>query len=401
MNRTIQTALEIPLEGVDPPKEFRLFRSGSNETTKGVFLFDEVSCKSVPEAVADWGNDFAVDYGHAMVDPSPLDPAQAGIAAGWFRPALRDGELWATEVRWTKRATAYIAAKEYRYISPFFEVDKEGRVVKFVNVALTNIPATYNLTPLVPASQADKKDAKTMKTKKKLSTEAEVKEAEVKEPEAMEEMTPPAAEKVETSMYEDILAQASALREMFAEGATPEQHATGREALEALIGALAVMVANEEPKEPEVEAEDKGGSKDEDAKGKDKEPMAMSLRMQAAAFPHLTAQVEALSARVAEFEAREISAKRESVLASHRTRGALTPAMEADKDFMGDLDGLVPAALDRLLSRLPGLKTGGPVRTRTPGVGLSDLEKQFAARFGISEESFKALDKTPKGASEE
>jgi hypothetical protein len=66
--------------------------------------------------------------------------------------------------------------------------------------------------------------------------------------------------------------------------------------------------------------------------------------------------------------------------------------MEADKAFMDDLAPLAPKALDRLLSKLPGLKTGAPVRTRTPGVGLSDLEKQFSARFGISEDAYKALD---------
>ncbi len=398
-NRTVQTALEISLEGADPPKEFRLFRAGANETTKGVFLFDDVSCKEVPAAVANWGNDFAVDYGHAMVDPAPLDPAQAGIAAGWFKPTLRDGELWAMNVRWTERALGYLRAKEYRYISPFFEVDKEGRVMRFINVALTNIPATYNLTPLVPASQVDKKDTKTMKTKKKLSTEAEV-----KEPKAMEEMAPPAEEpeaKVEASMGETMLAKAYEIQNLMGEEASAEDMAKGRLVLSQLIAMLAEMADSEEEMEPEVEAEDKGGSKDEDAKGKEKDPMALSLRMQAAAFPHLTAQVEALSARVREFEAREVGAERERVLTSHRTRGALTPAMEADKAFMDDLAPLAPKALDRLLSKLPGLKTGAPVRTRTPGVGLSDLEKQFAARFGISEEAFKALDNSPKGASED
>lgn len=399
VNRTAQLALEISLEGVEPPKEFRLFKAGTNETTKGVFLFDEVSCKEVPAAVANWGNDFAVDYGHAMVDPAPLDPAQAGIAAGWFQPALREGELWATNVRWTARAEGYIRAKEYRYISPFFEVDKEGRVMRFINVALTNIPATYNLTPLVPASQVDKKDNKTMKTKKKLSTEAEV-----KAPKAMEEMSPPAAEEpkaeVEASMGETMLAKAYEIQNLMGEEASAEDMAKGRLVLSQLIAMLAEMADSEEEMEPEVEAEDKGGSKDEDSKGKEKDPMALSLRMQAAAFPHLTAQVESLSARVRAFEAREIGAERERVLASHRTRGALTPAMEADKAFMDDLAPLAPKALDRLLSKLPGLKTGAPVRTRTPGVGLSALEKQFSERLGISEEAYKALDTTPQDTGE-
>jgi phage I-like protein len=389
-NRTVQTALEISLEGVDPPKEFRLFKAGANETTKGVFLFDEVSCKEVPAAVANWGNDFAVDYGHAMVDPAPLDPAQAGIAAGWFKPTLRDGELWAMNVRWTERALGYLRAKEYRYISPFFEVDKEGRVMRFINVALTNIPATYNLTPLVPASQVDKKDNKTMKTKKKLSTGAQV-----EEPKAMEEAAPEPA--VGASMGETMLAKAYEIQNLMGEEASAEDMAKGRKVLSQLIAMIAEMAAAEE--EPEVEMEDKGKDGKED-KEKEKDPMALSFRMQAAAFPHLTAQVEKLSAQVRAYAAKEADAERNTVLASHRSRGALTPAMEADKAFMDDLAPLAPKALDRLLSKLPGLKTGAPVRTRTPGVGLSALEKQFSERLGISEEAYKALDTTPQDTGE-
>nr|WP_297589450.1 phage protease [Roseibium sp.] len=44
-------------------------------------------------------------------------------------------------VEWTDAAAAAIGAKEYRYLSPLFGTDKKGRVVRFANVALVNMPA--------------------------------------------------------------------------------------------------------------------------------------------------------------------------------------------------------------------------------------------------------------------
>jgi len=356
----------------DVPKEFRLFRAGVNETTKGEFLFDEESCRSVGVAIVDWGNDFPVDYGHAMVDPTPVDPAQAGIAAGWFTPRLRDGELWATEVRWTKRAAAYIAAKEYRYISPFFEVDEDRRILRFINVALTNIPATYNLTPLVPASQAVKKDRK-MPTKKiapkKLSDPAK----EPVDPKAMEGN--PEEEVKTSSTGEAVIAKLTEARDAFAAATDAE----GLAAAMALLDEAIEMIADLEAAPV--------ASEDDPAK----DPEALSLRLQAAAVPHLKAQVEALSARLAEVENKSNADKRAKVLASHRSRGALTPSMEKDKALQADMAALSVEALDRYLGRFPGLPVGAPRPTRTATAGLSDLDREYAAKFGIPLSAYEDL----------
>src|ERR1700686_5124544 len=97
---TTQTRDLISLDSIDPmgpPKEFRIFAAGSIETTKGVFLFDEAAAAAVMQKVTEWGNDYPIDYGHSMLDGfSPADPADKNKAAGWFRPEIRNGELWAT-----------------------------------------------------------------------------------------------------------------------------------------------------------------------------------------------------------------------------------------------------------------------------------------------------------------
>ena len=46
-------------------------------------------------------------------------------AAGWITAMeMRDGVIWA-KVDWTGRAAVMIAAREYRFISPEFLVDKQ------------------------------------------------------------------------------------------------------------------------------------------------------------------------------------------------------------------------------------------------------------------------------------
>jgi phage I-like protein len=99
-----------------------------------------------------YGNRVTFDYAHAATDPE-RDPT-AGISAGSCQLELRSDGLWATDVRWTPRAAAHLAAKEWLYFSPTFAFEKKtGRITSLVNIALTNIPATRNMQPLVAASR--------------------------------------------------------------------------------------------------------------------------------------------------------------------------------------------------------------------------------------------------------
>ncbi len=142
-----------PEDPATPPKEFRLFRKGVNSSEKGDFTFDDAAAESVMEKAAEWGNRYPFDYCHMMLASHDApDPAEAGKAAGWFTPQLRDGELWACEISWTAKAASYIACKEYVYFSPAFNVDGDDRVQELTNVALTNLPAMHDINQLVAAS---------------------------------------------------------------------------------------------------------------------------------------------------------------------------------------------------------------------------------------------------------
>lgn len=134
----------------EPPKEFCLFQRGVNHTEKGDFLFDDAAAESVMSWFAAKGVDLPIDYEHEMVDGGVTGKK---LAAGWFGLEVRDGALWATNVRWTPAATAHLQDAEYRYFSPAFDYDQEsGRVAQLINFALTNRPAMNAIPALVAAS---------------------------------------------------------------------------------------------------------------------------------------------------------------------------------------------------------------------------------------------------------
>lgn len=157
--------VEILNAGItEPPTEVKLLAAGKIETTKGDFGFPPESGKAVMSKAADYGNDFNFDYGHSMLGSFNLDPSEAGKAAGWYKLDLRNGELWATDIRWTPKARDMIMNREYRYISPAFCHNEAGEVTELINCALTNIPATKRLKPLMASRKTEesKMDEKEM-----------------------------------------------------------------------------------------------------------------------------------------------------------------------------------------------------------------------------------------------
>jgi len=57
--------------------------------------------------------------------------------------------MFAVGIQWTDKAKAMITAREYRYVSPVFNFDKDtGVVERILSVAITNNPALPYLTDL-------------------------------------------------------------------------------------------------------------------------------------------------------------------------------------------------------------------------------------------------------------
>jgi phage I-like protein len=145
----LQLALTALPEGQDLPTELPLFRFGENKTRKGVFVFDEESAQSVMAAYAEHGvTELPFDWDHGMLDSSARDPKRAGEAAAWFKPEVRSDGLWASNIRFTDDATAAIKAKKWRFYSPA-ALRNGNKITRLINVALTNLPATDDMKPLV------------------------------------------------------------------------------------------------------------------------------------------------------------------------------------------------------------------------------------------------------------
>lgn len=154
MDSNIVRASFAAFDGVDAPDkvptEIRLFKAGKNEYADGELLFDVEASASVMARYQARGLKLKADYEHqSLANPPVIAPASAKR----WTPEVRNGELWATDIQWTKKARQMIADGEYDYFSIAARVNPDtGRVVEMINFALTNTPAANGIEPLIAAS---------------------------------------------------------------------------------------------------------------------------------------------------------------------------------------------------------------------------------------------------------
>lgn len=128
------------------PSEIQVIPYGHHDTPKGPFRLDDEGARGIVEAFEAQTNDMVIDYEHQTV----ADPPVEAPAAGWIKKLVNRGAdgIWAS-IEWTDRAKQYIANREYRYVSPvFLKRISDNRVVRLINVALTNQPNIDGMVPL-------------------------------------------------------------------------------------------------------------------------------------------------------------------------------------------------------------------------------------------------------------
>ena len=134
------------------PEWFVLFEAGWIEFDGlGKALIDRKTYEAIASYMARRGNDIVIDYEHQT-----LKDVKAP-AAGWITE-LRwtDGVGIEAKTEWNEEAKEYIEKKEYRYFSPVCAVRKsDKRVIAVLSVALTNVPRTNHLTPLIAKLEAE------------------------------------------------------------------------------------------------------------------------------------------------------------------------------------------------------------------------------------------------------
>ena len=121
--------------------------------------------KRSAEAIAQKSNEYLpqhiIDENHATDLKAPR--GESAPAMGWFTNvrAEEDGSIWADAV-WTSRGKTAFKNQEYRYISPVFECDASGEIIKIMRAALTNSPnlelQNLNSTQTAPADNPAKEN---------------------------------------------------------------------------------------------------------------------------------------------------------------------------------------------------------------------------------------------------
>jgi phage I-like protein len=130
----------VELMAGDVPDWVELIPAGefSGRDGRGPYVLDAAAVQS---AFTIWGMPLAIDYEHQAFNAA--ENGKEAPAAGWVNTLdVRDGALWGG-VEWTERASAYISSREYRFLSPVFDYDKQGRVVRLLGAGLTNNPNLY------------------------------------------------------------------------------------------------------------------------------------------------------------------------------------------------------------------------------------------------------------------
>ena len=151
------TSAELPA-GTEAPREIMLLPAGDLPTRAHDSRepWHNPDAAAVVQATRDLGLEMPIDYEH-QGERSERN-GQPAPAAGWIKRVFeRAGAVWA-EVEWTEKARQMIEAKEYRFISPFFQYDRQTRVVKrIIDAALTNNPA-FHMTAIARVQDSTEED---------------------------------------------------------------------------------------------------------------------------------------------------------------------------------------------------------------------------------------------------
>ncbi|MDT4829069.1 Mu-like prophage I protein [compost metagenome] len=143
-----------------PTGPFRARDGRPKDVRAGHWYIDAQVAARLIAKVSARATDLVIDYEHQT-----LNSTENGLpapAAAWFKGASlewRDGQgLFATAVDWTEKGASFIAAREYRYLSPVFSYDQaSGEVLDLHHVGLTNYPALDGMASL-PALAAARFD---------------------------------------------------------------------------------------------------------------------------------------------------------------------------------------------------------------------------------------------------
>lgn len=148
-----------------------------NETGLGTYDYGETLVMLAPygifqgysngNSVNETINDYAVDTMVAEYKTNPTErlldidhksmrvPEERDTtAAGWIYDLVAVKDLGRMsglygKIKWTDVGRGLVESRQYRFLSPVFQLDEEGHPIKLINAALTNRPAMTSINPIL------------------------------------------------------------------------------------------------------------------------------------------------------------------------------------------------------------------------------------------------------------
>ena len=318
-----------------PPRTF------SGRDGRGPYRVDD------PEAVIAatreyFGNaDIPLDYNHQTEHAA--ENGKPAPAAGWIKKLEGSScyGLWG-RVEWTEAGARAVAAKEFRYVSPVFFHDKDGRVLMIQSAALTNLP---NL------------DLKALSSAQTGASVNICKEHDMNFKEAMAQSLGLSLDAGEA----EIIAAAQSMRDAVTQ--------TGK-TLNASEGLAGLIRAAQETASKAARADNPDPARFV--------PMSMH---------------ESVSQELAALKAGQAKAGAERLVKAAQDAGKLTPAMTAWGTNYATEN---PEGFKVWMETAPDLRPGGGKDSGTSAappdrgaLSLNETEKAVCAAFGLSEDEFK------------
>lgn len=151
--------MSIPIEVSDDgklPTEKRILSFGVNHSEKGDFVLDK---EGASELIANFRARAGTEPRFGMMDLEHLSIDQSNPnydpdARAWWDLQVRDDGVYLVDMSFTEDGAARVKSKKQRFLSPTFLYDKDRRVRRLHNVALTAQPALHGMPALVAASAA-------------------------------------------------------------------------------------------------------------------------------------------------------------------------------------------------------------------------------------------------------
>ncbi|MFM4845805.1 phage protease [Aeromonas caviae] len=119
----------------------------------GHWQLDKTIATTLINRAKAFGQDILIDYDHQTLKVD--QNGQPAPAAGWYNGdeiEWREGQGLFIKPRWTERAAALVAAKEYRFLSAVFPYDAQGRPLELRMTAITNDPGVVGMQALAALS---------------------------------------------------------------------------------------------------------------------------------------------------------------------------------------------------------------------------------------------------------